>query len=411
MKQEMRNCPEGEGVSLHKIFKISKITVLVIFFLSGFIARASADIIYLKNGRNIKGLVKSEDEKGVELDLGFGTIKLPQEQVESIDKSSPQEAAFIRQEWCRYNAARQKRDSESQEVGFSKTSQGIVVNVLLNKKVRASLILDTGASLVLLSPRIGKELGLETISLRKGIITKIVLAAGSEADARLIVLDRIAVEGIEAKNIEGAILLKEGAQGDGLLGRSFLNKFNFQIDAENKKLILKKVKPQDILEKTKYFNVTYPSDWEKSLDKEKLIIFGPILPGEENEFQRPYIIIEKDISESAINFAKETGEWYNRWKNLSDIKDKMSELLGESFRNSYPQVQFISSNFSENRDTITLGVLYFFKKYNGKVYSAKIIKKDEPDKSYKLEFFCIDKYFDEYLPVFKRCLESFTINE
>jgi len=64
--------------------------------------------------------------------------------------------------------------------------------------------------------------------------------------------------------------------------------------------------------------------------------------------------------------------------------------------------------FEDKQDKIILGILYFFKKYNGKVYSVKIIKKDEPVKSYSLEFFCIDKYFDEYLPVFNKCLESFT---
>lgn len=394
-----------------KIFKISKIAVFFIFFLLGFITQASSDIIYLKNGRNIKGLVKSEEEKTVEVDLGFGTIKFSREQIESIDRSSAEEAAFIRQEWKRYNEARQKRESDSEEVGFSKTSEGMIVDALLNKKVRVSLILDTGASLVLLSPRIGKELGLETTALKKGVITKISMADGSEADARLIILDSVDVEGVQAKNIEGAILLNEGVKHDGLLGRSFLNKFNFQVDTINKKLILKRLKPQNVLEKTKYFNVSSPSDWERSQDKEKIIIFGPVLPEGENGFHRPYIIIEKDIDEGALKFSKETMEWYNYWKDSPDIKHKMSELLGESFKKSYPEVQFISSNFAEKRDTVILGVLYFFKKYNRKVYSAKIIKKDEPAKNYKLEFFCLEEYYNEYLPVFNKCLETFTITE
>ncbi len=186
-----------EGISLHKIFKISRITVFIIFFLSSFIAKASSDIIYLKNGRNIKGLIKSEDEKSIELDLGFGTIRLTQEEIESIDRSSPQEAALIRQEWQRYKKLEvkppQKKESESEEIEFSKTNEGMAVNALLNKKVRASLILDTGASSVLLSPRIGKELGLETTGLKEGIIKKVVMADGSQREARLIVLDSVEV--------------------------------------------------------------------------------------------------------------------------------------------------------------------------------------------------------------------------
>lgn len=391
-----------------KISKINKIAVFFIFFLSGFIAQANSDIIYLQNGRNIKGLVKSEDAKTVEVDVGFGTIKFSREQIESIDSSSAEEAALIRQEWKRYNEARQKKDSDPEEVEFSKTSEGIIVNAVLNKKARASLILDTGASLVLLSPGIGKELGLETSALKKGIIAKISLADGSEADARLIILENVNIGGVEAKNVEGAVLLNEGVKHDGLLGRSFLNKFNFQVDAANKKLILKRLRLQNTREETKYFSAACPSDWERSQDKEKIIIFGPVLPEDDGAFQRPYVIIEKDMDEDAAKFSKETMEWYNYWKGSSDIKYKMSELLGEGFKKSYPEVQFISADFTEKKDTIILAVLYYFKKYNRKVYSARIIKKDEPDKNYKLEFFCVDRHFNEYLPVFNKCLESFT---
>ncbi len=399
---------------MYKIFKISKILIFIVFFVCGFISKVSSDIIYLKNGRSIKGLIKSEDEKKVELDLGFGTVQLTQDEIERIERSSPEEASLMRQEWERRKKleaeAIQKKEPEAKEIKFSKTTEGIIVNTLLNKKVKASLILDTGAFVVLLSQRIGKELGIESSGV-KGIIKKVVLADGSETEARLVVLDSVDVEGVEAKNIEAAILLNESMKQDGLLGRSFLNKFNFQIDPVNKKLILKRLKTQNILEKTRYFSVTYPSDWEKSLDKERLIIFGPVLPEEESEFYRPYIIIEKDTHENALSYAKVVKEWYGRFKDSPDTKNKISGWLEESFKKSNPEVQFISSNFKEKKDIIILDILYFSKEYNSKIYNVKIITKDEPVKSYNLEFFCIDKYFNEFLPVFNKCLESFTINE
>lgn len=89
----------------------------------------------------------------------------------------------------------------------------------------------------------------------------------------------------------------------------------------------------------------------------------------------------------------------------------MSGLLEKSFKRSYPQAEFVSSDFQEEKDILILYISYLLKKYNGKVCSAKVITKEEPVKSYSLDFLCIDKYFDEYLPVFSKCLESFTINE
>ncbi len=86
---------------MYKIYKISKIAAWVIFFLFVFISKAGADIIYLKNGRNIKGLIKSENKKNVELELGFGTVQFSQEEIESRDRSSTGEAELIRQEWQR----------------------------------------------------------------------------------------------------------------------------------------------------------------------------------------------------------------------------------------------------------------------------------------------------------------------
>jgi len=69
-------------------------------------------------------------------------------------------------------------------------------------------------------------------------------ADGRIIDAKFIILDSVSVEGLEVKNVEAVVLLEESTMnvGDGLLGMSFLNRFNFQIDTVNKKLILEKRK-------------------------------------------------------------------------------------------------------------------------------------------------------------------------
>ena len=70
------------------------------------------------------------------------------------------------------------------------------------------------------------------------------MADGKQINAKQIVLDSIKVENVEAQGVEAAIILDEisdaGLQ-DGLLGMSFLKKFNFKVDQRNKKLILEKL--------------------------------------------------------------------------------------------------------------------------------------------------------------------------
>jgi len=56
-------------------------------------------------------------------------------------------------------------------------------------------------------------------------------------------------------------------------------------------------------------------------------------------------------------------------------------------------------------------VVYLSRKSNERICDVKIVKKNEPVKGYRLLFVCIDSHFDEYLPVFNKCLESFTIIE
>ncbi|MFH1398429.1 MAG: hypothetical protein ABIH27_07770 [Candidatus Omnitrophota bacterium] len=52
------------------------------------------------------------------------------------------------------------------------------------------------------------------------------------------------VQGVEAKEVDAAVLLDEVAGikfKDGLLGMSFLKKFNFKIDQANNRVILERL--------------------------------------------------------------------------------------------------------------------------------------------------------------------------
>jgi len=234
----------------------SKNGALILLFLFSFAQDARADIIYLRNGRSIEGLITKENDEEVELNIGIGKMKFRRVEIESIHKSNPNEAALIRKRWISQSQEeeerrlrkelelqeqRRKDELRPREIEVSRTGEHIIVNALLNGKLGASLLLDTGASLVLISGQIAQRLGIKTSGPgRVKIMTK--MADGRDVEASYIVLESINVQGAEVRDIPAAVLSGDTVlPEDGLLGMSFLKNFNFQIDSANKKLILQKL--------------------------------------------------------------------------------------------------------------------------------------------------------------------------
>lgn len=256
---------------------VAKIIPLTLLVFGSLIIGASADMVYLNNGRSIEGFLVNEDEQGIDLEVGFGTIKIEKNQIIKIDKSNSEESKAIYQKWekdksksnKREEMARQRKEQQPEDVGgveekyetvqkeIKKDSnphyididpkyRHIVVDAFLNKKVHASLMLDTGASIVMLSKAIGQRLGVD-LNIdpddKAGIVTMTV-ADGRKVQAKFVRLESIKVESAEVENVAAAVLL-EDAEGsgfyDGLLGMSFLKKFNFKVDRENNRLILEPI--------------------------------------------------------------------------------------------------------------------------------------------------------------------------
>ena len=225
-------------------------------FLLFIAPEAYPDIVYLKNGRHIEGLIEKEDKDNVVLDVGFGTVKFRRVEIEEVYRSDKREVKDIKKEWKEQKKLEEKRwverekereeesrsrEFEPKKIPFSGAEESIVVNALLNKKVKASFLLDTGATAILLSDRIAKRLRINLGGPEKDKV-KVRTADGRLLDAKFVVLDTVSVEGLEAKDVEAVVLLEDSDMpiGDGLLGMSFLKRFNFQIDTADKKLILKK---------------------------------------------------------------------------------------------------------------------------------------------------------------------------
>jgi clan AA aspartic protease (TIGR02281 family) len=243
----------------------------VIFFV--FLETSFADKLYLKNGRSLEGLIREESDSRVELDVGFGTVTFEKSAIERLEKSNPEETAIILKHWASERAkselmrakaeeewnkslaewkekqsrqaAQEEADADAgpKEVALAREMGHMRADVVLNKKVNASLLVDTGASLVIITKATADRLRLDTN--KEGTPIQLQVADGRKIDARYVVLASIKIGDVEAKNVETAVLMdtkQDFGFKDGLLGMSFLRRFNFKFDYNSNKLILERLK-------------------------------------------------------------------------------------------------------------------------------------------------------------------------
>jgi len=251
-----------------------KASILTIAIAISLIAAASsrADIIYLNNGGSIEGIIKSEDENNVEVDIGFGTITCGKREIKQIERSTPDDERSLTEKWekkreelaksekefiherlrrfAEYDKwiedEREKKAKELSSEGAIDLSRdylsgNILVDATLNDKVKATLILDTGASIVVLSRRMGQELGIDLSDTKSNLAT-LQLAGNRKVMAKMVMLKSVRIKDIEVKDVLAGVLLEDAGIGfrDGLLGMTFLSRFNLKIDLKNMKMVLEK---------------------------------------------------------------------------------------------------------------------------------------------------------------------------
>jgi len=211
---------------------------------------AYADTLKLKNGRSIEGIIKKEDAESVDFEVGSGSVKFLKSEIADISKSSPKDSDSLRNRWQAdklnfdNKLAKQKAEEESKprKASFSHDAKGMTIGVTLNNKVETTMVLDTGASLILLTRDTANKLGINLDKLKPDM--KVQVADGRSVEAAHIVLDSVIVENSEARNVDASVLMDKKGDfgfGDGLLGMSFLKNFSFKIDQKEKKLTLEKL--------------------------------------------------------------------------------------------------------------------------------------------------------------------------
>jgi len=112
-----------------------------------------------------------------------------------------------------------------------------IINAVINDLEPVRLMLDTGASLTILSPEITNSLGIYEAQRSLRFST-----ANGEVSAPIVLIDKIDIQNYLAREIEVGVL-PSFPMGpiDGLLGMNFLSQFSFFIDQENSVLHLSNI--------------------------------------------------------------------------------------------------------------------------------------------------------------------------
>ena len=118
---------------------------------------------------------------------------------------------------------------------ISTNSGNFIVDTTINGKVKVKLMLDTGASLMALSPEVCRKLGIKETSNLPSIQMQ---TANGISQNKLIALDKVEIGDAEVGLVEASIGKKMLGIG-GLLGMSFLSNFRMEINHTESELILK----------------------------------------------------------------------------------------------------------------------------------------------------------------------------
>ena len=225
----------------------NRVTIFLILMVAVFGSSASAwaDTIYTQDGRVWKGIVVGETAGVLKLDLGFDVAALEKDKIASVIYSNPGEAAMIGRDLeikrQYYKKILIQRNGKPQEVPLVNYNGHVLVDVLLEGNIKARLLLDTGSTLTFLSSNIADRLGLPEKGSRE--MVEAITSDGRKQKMALSSLKSLRIGAVEANDVQVAILPQTSDKMpyiDGLLGVSFLSRFNFKIDYQRNRLVLER---------------------------------------------------------------------------------------------------------------------------------------------------------------------------
>jgi predicted aspartyl protease len=105
--------------------------------------------------------------------------------------------------------------------------KAIMVSAKINGGGSAQLMLDTGASVTVINPRVLAALGIGSREALRGSVR----GATGSANVLFVPVESIEVGGVRSGPLRVASHDVDLGQGDGLLGRDFLDQFRVTIDS------------------------------------------------------------------------------------------------------------------------------------------------------------------------------------
>jgi len=236
-------------ISIIKGHKAKIKTVEVICFFCFFILgnSAFADTIYLKNDRQISGVISREDEDSVELTVKNGTLRFFKYQIARITRSAPEESNAVTD--SAEEQGKQTRESVKKaqllqrklrnEIPAMRLGNSLIVNALINDGITARLLVDTGVNVVVLSRLKAKELGI-VINKEEKPNMKVKLPGGGEIEGKFIKLGSLGLDDLKTNEVDAVVDLgyEPFKDFDGYLGMSYLKYFEFEVNLSEPQLIL-----------------------------------------------------------------------------------------------------------------------------------------------------------------------------
>lgn len=124
------------------------------------------------------------------------------------------------------------------KVPLEREGSSYYVTARINRRHKARLLLDTGATSVQISPALARRLGIDLDGAER---VRCILADGSTTTARVATLREVRLRRkIKVEDVRALVLDHDQTDdSDGLLGMSFLGHFIFQFDPANDALILR----------------------------------------------------------------------------------------------------------------------------------------------------------------------------
>jgi clan AA aspartic protease (TIGR02281 family) len=124
---------------------------------------------------------------------------------------------------------------EQYTVPLTPVGKSLAVEVVLNERKRVKLIVDSGVESVSLSPTLARDMN---ISLTSGAPVLMQTASGLSV-GRKVILHSVRV-GMANELMVPADIVPEGSGVQGILGMSFLRRYDFNIDAPHRTMVLRR---------------------------------------------------------------------------------------------------------------------------------------------------------------------------